>query len=45
MFETHASKAITRISFLVRQEVWGPTRSPADPGQSAGKGYRGAKPP
>ena len=27
------------------QEVWGPPRSQADPGQSPSKGSRGAKPP
>ena len=31
-------KAITRVSFLVRQGVWGPHRSPSDPGQSPGRG-------
>ena len=33
------------VSFLVMQEVWGPPRSQADPGQSPSKGSRGAKPP
>jgi len=45
MFETHASKAVTRVSFLVRQEVWGSPRSPAGPGQSLGKGSRGGLSP
>jgi ABC-type branched-subunit amino acid transport system ATPase component len=30
----HRYKAVTRVSFLVRQGVWGPLRSPAGPGQS-----------
>jgi len=34
-------KAVTRVSFLVRQWVWGPSRSPAGPGQSHVKGFRG----
>ena len=33
-------KAVTRVSFLVRQEVWGPPRSPAGPRQCPGKGSR-----
>ena len=37
-------KAVTRVSFLVRQEVWGPLRAPAGPGQSPGKGSRGKAP-
>ena len=27
---------------ILLQEVWGPHRPPAGPGQSPGKGYRGA---
>ena len=38
-------KTITRVSCLVRQEVWGPPRSPAVPGQSPDKGSRVALPP
>jgi hypothetical protein len=37
-------KAVTRVSFLVRQGVWGPSRSPAGPGQSHVKGFRGQSP-
>ena len=38
-------KTITRVSCLVRQEAWGPPRSPAVPGQSPDKGSRVALPP
>jgi hypothetical protein len=37
-------KAVTRVPFLVRQGVWGPSRSPAGPGQSHVKGFRGQSP-
>jgi hypothetical protein len=39
------NKAVTRVFFLVRQEVWGPPTSPAGPGQNPGKGSWGDPPP
>ena len=30
-------KAVTRVSFLVRQGVWGPSSSPSGPGESPGR--------
>ena len=42
------NKAVTRVSFLLRQEVWGPARSPSGPGKSyckvSGKGGWGHSP-
>ena len=40
---TTSVKAVTRVSFLVRQGVWGPPRYPTSPGQSLGKGSRGQR--
>ena len=44
-FQKYTLKSVTRVSFLVRQEVWGPPNSLAGPGQSSGKGSRGPTKP
>jgi hypothetical protein len=42
---TSAVKAVTGVSFLVRQGVWGPPSSPVDPGLSPGRSPKQGKAP
>jgi hypothetical protein len=41
---TRITNAVTGVSFLVRQGVWGPPRSPLDPRLNPGNGPRGESP-